>query len=118
VPPGRGVPHPRGYGTFPRKIRRYVLETGAVDLPAAIRSMTSLPAGVFRMEGRGEVRAGAVADLVVLDLAALRDRATFEDPHRLSEGVVHVLVNGVPAVEGGRFTGEKAGRVLSRRGPG
>ncbi len=115
VPPGEGVPHPRGYGTFPRKIRRYVVEEGAVDLAAAIRSMTSLPATVFRMRGRGEIRAGAVADLVVFDLARVRDRATFEDPHQLSEGMAYVLVNGVLAVEDGRFTAEKAGRVLDRR---
>lgn len=117
VPPGEGVPHPRGNGTFPRKIRRYVLEEGAVDLAAAVRSMTSLPATVFRMRGRGELREGAVADVVVFDLARLRDRATFEEPHRLSEGVVHVLVAGVPAVEEGRFTGAKAGRVLDRKTP-
>lgn len=116
VPMGEGVPHPRGYGTFPRKIRRYVVEEGVMDLASAIRSMTSLPATVFRMPGRGEIRPGAVADLVVFDLARVRDRATYDQPHQLAEGMVHVLVNGIPAVENGRFTAQKPGRVLNRRG--
>jgi len=114
VPMGEGFPHPRGYGTFPRKIRRYVVEEGVVDLAAAVRSMTSLPATVFRMQGRGELRPGAYADLVVFDLARVRDLATYEEPHRLSEGMVHVLVNGRPAIENGAFTAERPGKVLDR----
>ncbi len=87
-----------------------------IDLPTAIRSMTTLPATVFRLEGRGVVRAGAVADLVVFDLGTLADRATYADPHRLCEGMVYVLVNGRLAIDGGAFTGEMAGRVLRHGG--
>jgi N-acyl-D-aspartate/D-glutamate deacylase len=82
VPIGEGVPHPRSYGTYPRKIREYVVERGVVDLAAAVRSTTSLPATVFRVSGRGVLREGAFADVVVFDLARVDDPATFSDPHR------------------------------------
>jgi N-acyl-D-aspartate/D-glutamate deacylase len=114
VPMGEGVPHPRSYGTFPRKIREYVVERGVVDLATAIRGMTSLPATVFRIPDRGILRAGAIADVVVFDLARVNDPATFSDPHRLGEGMVHVLVNGHPALSGGSFSPTLHGRVLAR----
>lgn len=115
VPIDSGVPHPRAYGSYPRKIRRYVVEREVIDLGSAIRSMTSLPASVFRVADRGVLRPGAIADVVVFDLARIHDLATYEQPHQLSEGVVHVLVNGRLAVEGERATGVKAGQVLDRR---
>jgi N-acyl-D-aspartate/D-glutamate deacylase len=111
---GAGVPHPRAYGTFPRKIRKYVLEDGIVRLADAVRSMTSLPATAFRIRDRGALRFGAYADVVVFDLERLTDSATFLEPHQYSEGVVHVLVNGRIAVRDGELTGVKAGEVLSR----
>ena len=114
VPFGQGVPHPRSYGTFSRKIQRYVVEEPVISLEQAIRSMTSLPARVFRIPDRGELRPGAVADIVVFDLAKVRERATYAQPHQLSEGMVHVIVNGRPAITNGAFTGERAGRVLRR----
>ncbi|NIM49495.1 MAG: amidohydrolase family protein [Gemmatimonadales bacterium] len=116
VPMGRGIPHPRYYGTFPRKIRRYVIEKGVLDLPSAVRSMTTLPATVFRLTDRGVVRPGAVADLVVFDLEQLTDKATYDDPHHLCEGMVYVLVNGELAIDGEEFTGAMVGRVLAQRG--
>ena len=112
VAPGEGKPHPRYYGTFPRKIGRYVRERGVVGLAQAIRSMTSLPATVFGLEGRGILREGAVADVVVFDFDRIAERATYGDPHQLSEGVVHVLVNGNPAVRDGKPTSTFAGEVL------
>ncbi len=114
VPMGVGVPHPRFYGAFPRKIRRYVIEREVIDLATAIRSMTQTPGTVFGMDGRGVLKPGAFADVVVFDLERLRDVATYDDPHRLSEGMVHVLVNGQLAVENERFSGALAGRVLLR----
>ncbi|MBI3982176.1 MAG: amidohydrolase family protein [Gemmatimonadetes bacterium] len=112
---GDGVPHPRGNGTFPRKIRRYVLDKPVVDLAFAIRSMTALPASVFRMADRGMLRPGAAADVVVLDLQRIRDAATYDRPHQLAEGMVYVLVNGGLAVDQGRANGAKHGRVLNRQ---
>ena len=114
VPMGEGVPHPRNYGAFPRKISRYVLEEEVIDLASAIRSMTHLSASVMGLPDRGFLREGAYADVVVFDLEGLRDRATFEAPHQLSEGVVHVFVNGRPAMLDGAFTDVRGGRVLRR----
>ena len=111
---GSGVPHPRQYGTYPRKLRKYVVEEGVIDLAFAIRSMTSLPATVFNVRDRGVIRPGAIADIVVFDLARVRDLATYAEPHQLAEGMVHVIVNGRFAIDGGNFTGLH-GQVLSRR---
>ncbi len=116
VPMGEGVPHPRSYGAFARKIRLYVNEKGTVTLEQAIRSMTSLPAQVFDMPDRGTLRVGAAADVVVFDLAAVRDVAEYTDPHHYSEGMIHVFVNGRAAIRDGEFTGVRAGRVLRKGG--
>jgi len=112
---GEGVPHPRSYGTYPRKLRLYVVEKGVLDLAQAIRSMTSMPAAVFRVKDRGEIRPGAFADLAVFDLETVRDLATYQEPHQISEGMVYVLVNGRLAVDNTRYTDGRAGRVLDRR---
>jgi N-acyl-D-amino-acid deacylase len=117
VPWMEGVPHPRSYGTFPRKIRQFVLEEGIVDLASAIRSMTGLPAQVLRIPDRGVLRTGAYADVVVFDLARINDPATFTEPHQLAEGMREVFVNGETALSSGEFTGTLAGRVIRRRQP-
>ena len=88
---GVGVPHPRAYGAFARKLRLYVEEKGTVNLEEAIRSMTSLPAGVFGVSDRGLLIPGMTADVVVFDLDTVRDVGTFSDPHHYAEGMVHVL---------------------------
>jgi len=115
---GAGVPHPRGNGAFPRKIRKYVVEQGTVGLADAIRSMTSLPASVYRMEDRGVLRPGAYADVVVFDLDRVHDKATYENPHQVAEGMVHVVVNGRVAWKDGQITPERHGRVLARGASG
>lgn len=114
VPWMEGVPHPRSYGSFPRKIREYVVERGVIALPFAIRSMTSLPAQVYRIPDRGLIREGMAADVVVFDLAKIREKGTFTEPHQLAEGMVHVFVNGQAAVRDGAFTGVLAGEVLRK----
>jgi N-acyl-D-aspartate/D-glutamate deacylase len=114
VPWMEGVPHPRSYGAFARKIRLYVQEKGVVPLEAAVRSMTSLPALVWGIPDRGELRAGAAADVVVFDLDRVRDTAEYTDPHQLAEGMVWVFVNGEAAVRRGEFTGTVAGKVLQK----
>ncbi|MEM1434398.1 MAG: serine hydrolase [Pseudomonadota bacterium] len=116
VPLGQGVPHPRGYGTFPRKLRRFVLEDEVLTLEDAIRTMTALPAQVYRMPDRGLIARGKVADLVVLDPSSVGDRATFTRPHQLSTGVVHLLIGGVTVIEEGELTGRRPGAVLQRPG--
>jgi N-acyl-D-aspartate/D-glutamate deacylase len=114
VPMGQGVPHPRAYGTFPRKLAKYARDQGTVGLEQAIRSMTGLPAAVFRMRDRGTLRPGAHADVVVFDLARVRDAATYTRPHQLAEGMAYVIVNGTVAVDEGRPTGARGGVVLAR----
>jgi dihydroorotase/N-acyl-D-amino-acid deacylase len=113
---GRGAPHPRSYGTFARVLGVYVRERGLLSLEEAVRKMTSLPAARLGLADRGLVRPGTKADLVVFDPATIRDRATFEDPHRYAEGVSLVVVNGDVVLDGERMTGARPGRVL--RGPG
>src|SRR5687767_14803441 len=106
--------HARFYGSFTRKIRHYALDRGAISLEHAIRSSTSLPARIMRLNDRGLVREGFTADLVVFDLAAIRDKATFFEPHQHSEGVEHVFINGVAVVDAGKLTHATPGRVLGR----
>ncbi|MCG6927376.1 MAG: D-aminoacylase [Acidobacteria bacterium] len=109
---GRGQPHPRSYGTFARVLGFYVRERGLLTLEEAVRKMTSLPAMRVGLSGRGLVRPGMKADLVVFDPATIRDRATFEKPHAYAEGVSLLLVNGTLVVDEGRLTGVRPGRVL------
>src|SRR5438128_8191855 len=93
-----GVPHPRGYGNNARVLARYVRELKLLRLEEAIRRMTSLPASTFRLKGRGQLREGNWADLVVFDPAKVQDHASFEDPHHYATGFAYVFVNGVTVV--------------------
>ncbi|HSM04733.1 MAG TPA: D-aminoacylase [Longimicrobiales bacterium] len=111
-----GLPHPRSYGTFPRVLRRYVLEREVLTLEEAIRKMTSWPAARMGLADRGLLREGFWADLVVFDLDRIADRATYDEPTLFPEGVDHVLVNGEVVIRDGRHTGARPGVVLY--GPG
>lgn len=109
--------HARFYGSYPRKLRRYAIDEGVLSLEDAVRSATSLPAQILGLRDRGLVREGFHADLVVLDLANLADKATFFEPHQYSEGVDYVFVNGQAVVANGHPTGELAGEVLRPSDP-
>ncbi|MGA2534964.1 MAG: D-aminoacylase [Terracidiphilus sp.] len=113
---GQEHPHPRAYGTFPRILRKYVREENQLTLPDAIRKFTALPAQRMRLTDRGVLKQGMWADVVVFDPATIHDKATFESPNQLSEGMEFVLVNGQPVIENGKMTGALPGKVL--RGPG
>jgi N-acyl-D-amino-acid deacylase len=113
---GQEHPHPRAYGTFPRILRKYVREDKALTLEDAIRKFSALPAQRLRLTDRGVLKAGMWADVVVFDVATVRDLATFDNPNQLSEGMEYVLVNGAPVIEQGKMTGALPGKVL--RGPG
>jgi dihydroorotase/N-acyl-D-amino-acid deacylase len=113
---GRGVPHPRNYGTFARVLGRYVRELGVLSLEDAVRRMTSFPARRIGLGDRGLIAPGMKADIVVFDAARVRDAATYENPHQYAEGVSTVVVNGVIAYTDGKMTGLRPGRVLY--GPG
>jgi N-acyl-D-amino-acid deacylase len=106
--------HPRGAGTFPRVLGRYVRDQRWMTLPEAIRKMTALPAARMGLKDRGLVRPGSRADLVLFDPATVVDRATFESPRALSTGIARVWVNGVEAWDGTAPGQAYPGRVLTR----
>lgn len=111
---GRGQPHPRAYGTFPRVLGRYVREQKVIDVREAVRRMTSLAAAQYNIRLRGIIRQGYYADLVVFDPARVIDRATFEKPHQYPVGIDYVIVNGVITITPQGHTGARAGRRLLR----
>jgi N-acyl-D-amino-acid deacylase len=113
---GQEHPHPRAYGTFPRILRKYVREEKKLRLEDAIRKFSALPAERMRLSDRGVLKAGMWADVVIFDPQTVTDRATFENPNQLSEGMQYVLVNGVLVIDNGRPTNALPGKVL--RGPG
>jgi N-acyl-D-amino-acid deacylase len=110
--PGTGVPHPRSYGNNARVLAEYVRNRHVLTLEDAIRRMTSLPARTFHFSDRGVVRAGAAADLVVFDPARVQDKATYQRPHQYSDGFDYVIVNGKVAVENGKATETRGGRII------
>ena len=111
--PDATVPHPRSYGTFPRKIGRYAIADGVVTLEHAVRASSGLPADVLGLTDRGYLKAGAFADVVVFDPKTFRDTATFPKPHQYATGVKWVFVNGTPVVaEGKHDPAARPGRAL------
>ncbi len=110
-PLSQDYPHPRAYGTFPRVLRA-ALEGRTVPLAEAVRKMTSLPASQFGLTRRGELREGCFADIAVIDPATIRDVSTYSDPHRLAEGLTHVIVNGRAVMSLGQLTGARPGAWL------
>lgn len=113
-----GLGHPRGYGNFPRVIAKYVREKKILTLPEAIRKMTSWPATRLRIPSRGLIREGLWADVVIFDYDKIQDNATYEFPFRTPTGIDFVLVNGQIAIEKGKHTGVKAGKVIYGAGKG
>jgi N-acyl-D-amino-acid deacylase len=109
---GRGVPHPRNYGTFPKVISYYVRERGVVSLEEAVRKMTSLPAQVFHLKNRGSLHKGRYADICIFDLESFKDMATFKEPHQYSQGLSFVIVNGKIAVKDYTHTYAYSGKIL------
>ena len=114
--PDQAISHPRVYGAFTRKLRKFVLEEELITMPFAVKSMTGLAAQFLHLEGRGFLREGYVADIVALDRDRILDLATYQEPKQYSVGVVHVFVNGVPAIQDGKATGMLAGIPLLRDG--
>ena len=109
-----GVPHPRGYGNAARFLARYVRDQKQLKLEECIRKMTSLPATTFGIKGRGVIRVGFVADLVVFDPEIIQDKATFKKPHAYANGFRLVIVNGRVVVENDRHNGAGPGQIIRR----
>jgi N-acyl-D-aspartate/D-glutamate deacylase len=110
------IVHPRGYGSYPKILGRYVREQHLLTLEDAVRKMSSGPAARLSLLDRGLIREGMFADLVLFDPATVIDKATFEKPHQISVGITDVWVNGVQVVHNSAPTGAKPGVAV--RGPG
>ena len=108
---GRG--HPRGAGTFARFLGHYVREEGVLPLEEAIRKITSLPADFLGLMDRGRIEEGYAADLSIFNAETIIDRSDWDYPQRFAEGIVHVLVNGIPVLRDGSLTGQTPGVFLS-----
>jgi len=114
APSGGGKPHPRGYGSFPRVLGKYVREEKILTLEEAIKKMTSLPANKIGLKNRGIIKEGYWADIVIFNKDEVNDKATFENPHQYPEGIYYVIVNGGLAVNNGEITGRKFGKILKK----
>lgn len=112
---GRGKPHPRLYGTYPRVLGRYVRDEEVLPLEEAVRKMTALPARRLGLGDRGVLAPGYCADVVVFNPDTVIDRSTYTEPFLPPAGIEYVFVNGAAAVEQGKFNGTLAGRVLRKR---
>ena len=108
------LPHPRGYGAFPRALSYAVKEKGWLRMEEAVRKMTSFPAQRYRLQDRGLIRPGMAADVVVFDPERITDRGTYEDGRRLSEGMEHVIVNGDFVLRDEVMTDATPGRALRK----
>lgn len=106
--------HPRKYGTYPRKIREYVLNRHVITLPRMIQASSLQVAETFNLKDRGKLGAGYFADVIVFDEKTIADRSTYEKPELFAEGVKYVIVNGKMAIDGGKFVGTLAGRALRK----
>lgn len=111
---GRGKPHPRFYGAFPRILGHYAREERVLTLQEAVRKMTSMPAQKIGLKDRGLLREGMMADIVVFDADEILDQATFTDPHRFPKGIYYVIVKGETVVEKNKHTGALPGRALKK----
>jgi len=111
---GQGKPHPRGYGTFPKVLGRYVREEKALTLENAVRKMTSLPAIKLGLRDRGLIKEGMYADITIFNPETILDKATYAEPHQYPEGIEYVLVNGKVTIERNDHTEASAGKALRK----
>jgi N-acyl-D-amino-acid deacylase len=113
-PLGRGMTHPRYYGTFPRVLGRYVRGEKLLSLESAIHKMTLMPAQRIGLRDRGRIAPGMAADLTIFDPATIQDRATFEQPHEYPAGIAWVILAGEIVIDHGQHSGKMCGQVLRR----
>ncbi len=111
---GKGMPHPRGYGTNARVLAKYVREERVIGLEEAIRRMTSLPARKFSINNRGLLLEGNQADILIFDDNTIQDLSVYEAPHQYTKGIEYVMVNGKLVIENGKHTGIKSGSSIKQ----
>jgi N-acyl-D-amino-acid deacylase len=114
----KGKPHPRAYGAFPRAIAEYVRKQKILSLEQMVRKMTSFPAEKFRLERRGKIKEGYLADLVLFDFEKIQDKATWSEPHQYPDGLPYVIVNGQIVIDNGETSGNLPGKILKNDGKG
>ena len=116
-PLGRGKPHPRSFGTFPRILGRYVREKHVLSLETSVRKMTAFPATKLGLSDRGLLRGGMIADIVIFNPSKIADKATYLQPHRFPLGIEYVIVNGKIAIAEGNYLRRLNGHVLKHGAP-
>ena len=109
---GRGMPHPRAYGTNARVLSRYVRDQKVIGLEEALRRMTSLPAQKFNLHDRGLIQEGKFADLLIFDETTVQDLSVYDAPHQFTKGIEYVIVNGKITVDQQKHNGTRAGKIL------
>ena len=115
-PTFQGKPHPRGFGSFPRLLGKYVRDESLMSMSAAIRKITMVPSKIFHISQRGILKEGAYADIVIFDADTIIDRATYEEPFNKSKGIHFVIVNGKIVYQDGSLTNERPGKILQHGG--
>jgi N-acyl-D-aspartate/D-glutamate deacylase len=113
--PDADQPHPRNFGTFPRKLGVYAVREKLLSLEQAVRSAAGLPADILSLKDRGYLKVDYVADVTIFDPQTIADRADYDRPYRYSTGVKYVFVGGVPTLFDGTPTGALPGRALKRK---
>jgi dihydroorotase/N-acyl-D-amino-acid deacylase len=113
--PGKGHPHPRAYGTFPRVLGHYVREEKVITLSQALYKMTNLPAQRMGLKDRGLLKIGYYADITIFNPKTIKDKSTFENPHQYPVGIPFVLINGKVMVDNGVYKDLRAGLVLKKQ---
>jgi len=111
---GKGKPHPRSYGTFPRVLGKYIREERILPLKDMLKKMTSIPARNFGFISRGVLQVDNFADIVIFDEDKVIDKATWENPHQYPQGIEYVIVNGGVVIQNGEHTGNLGGKILRR----
>ena len=109
---GKGKPHPRSYGTFPRVLGKYIREEKILPLKDMLKKMTSIPAKNFGFISHGVLQVDNFADIVIFDEVKVIDKATWKNPHQYPEGIEYVIVNGGVVIQSGEHTGNLGGKIL------
>jgi N-acyl-D-amino-acid deacylase len=110
--PDESMTHPRSYGSFPRKLRKYAMEDKIITVQQFVRSATALPAEMFGLQKRGKLESGFIADIAIINPEKIRDKATFTEPHQYGEGVEFLIIDGQIVIQDGEYNNTLAGTTI------